>query len=437
VVAERAAGAPALAVLALALAGCGGGWRAPDLPPAPPPREVPPRPTTPHTPAPPPDDLEQAPIDQPAPDVGAEPAPPAPRSAPRGVAAESNYPIPRVWEWTLANGVHVWFRRSAGAPGQFVLRAAAPGGWRGLTGGAPADGTAPAGLRTSLRADETVAAAAGALSELPAVIDALAGLMAGTVPAGAVLSPDAALDAALAGASPDARAAPAALAARFGRPSDFRVVISGDVAPDTLIAMVGPRLSRLRTAPEASIVTADSAAALHAPRPRAIRHAGDGRGRRALVAFRGAATGPTAERRPDQVRAGADVLAHALLAAADAGPGARRSVAVDGRSITLIFEIAGDPEEATERVLRAAGALALADAAVSRARGAAVDAHRREVQRPEGWIEWLRFLSLSAADPRAAQEYAATLRAVPVERVRALAQVLLDPARAAVVHVAD
>jgi hypothetical protein len=319
-----------------------------------------------------------------------------------------------------------------------VLRAAAAGGWRGLPGGGAAELSAgPGRLRARLLADEAVVDGDGATTDLGATLEELAGMLGVDLPPPVTPSPEALLDAALAGGAGEGAPAPGVLAAAFGRPAAFRVLVSGDIPPDSVGALAAAALARVRTAPESMLLVADSTETLTPQRGRTLRHDGDGRGERALVGFRGRVAGPTAERRPDQVRAGLEVLAQLLRAALGGSAEVDTRVAWDGASATLVVEAAGEPDAAAARILEAAGRLDVTEAAVARARGAAVRAHERAVSTPEGWIEWLHFLSGAPVDPRAAHNFPATLRAVPLDRVRALAEALLDTASASVVMVAE
>jgi hypothetical protein len=163
----------------------------------------------------------------------------------------------------------------------------------------------------------------------------------------------------------------------------------------------------------------------------------DGRGSRALVGFRADISGPTADRRPEQVLAGLEVLAQALGLALEAG-GHRATlrVALAGDRATITVEVrSDDPAGAARSVIATARGLTLTEATVARARGRAVDAAERAIARPAGWIEWLAFVSTNPVDPRSVHHYARTLRAVPLDRVRALASALFDPMRAGVVIV--
>ena len=90
--------------------------------------------------------------------------------------------MPRIWEWTLANGMHVWFRRSEGDAGRFILRAIADGGWRGMPGGAPA-ALAADRLSGALLASETRVETEGRVDDIGEVLRELAEWLAGRVPA--------------------------------------------------------------------------------------------------------------------------------------------------------------------------------------------------------------------------------------------------------------
>ncbi len=422
---RRSARVAALLIVAATIAGCGSTRRAPE--PEPPMRPVPPR-TEPRLPP------EPA---APSPEPTGEESSPRPAPTPRAVVSESQYPVPRIWEWTLSSGMQILFRRSTGAPGRVHVRAWAPGGsiTAGTTSGeVVADDGA---LRMRLGPDESVVEAEAWRRDLPALFESLAGVLGGRADGDAVLTPEAALHAALGGVVAEEGISTRAMASRFGRPGAFRVLVSGDIAADTLIALAATSLGRIRPSAE-GLLTSDSARAGRVP-IRTVRHRGDGTGRGALVGFRGAVAGSTAGRAPDDIRAGLDVLAQVFAHVLERdGLPSRTWVALDGRVATLVVDVReGDPSVLARRVLQAAGALDITASAVAQARGAAIDVHNRAVQTPAGWIDWLSFITKTAVDPRVAHRYPATLRAVPLERVRLLAEALFDPARTSVVEIGD
>jgi hypothetical protein len=284
-----------------------------------------------------------------------------------------------------------------------------------------------------LLASESIIEAEGDAADPASLARSVADALAGRIPAASPVSAEVAVDAAMAGERPGRPATADALAARFGRPGAFHVMFSGDVAPDTLIAAVAPVLGRIRAG--VSGIRPDSARA--AAVAVSVEIPDDGRGSRALVGFRARVDGPTADRRPDQVLAGLDVLAQTLVLAleADGLTATHRSALVDDRATIVVEVRSNDPAGAAPRLLAAARGLAITEATVARARGRAVDAAESAMARPAGWIEWLDFISSNAVDPRAIHHYARTLRAVPVDRVRALASTLFDPIRAGVVVV--
>ena len=440
--------APLIAALVL-FAGCG--TVRPDAPaprPAPRPAPAPERPTTPRP---------RPPVERPTPPAPApRPVPPPdPIRAPAGsIAAELWYPAPRIATWTLASGVRVLFRRTDDERGVVRVRAYALGGWlgadgpRGFAAAVGASGETD-GVQTTIGAADVRLEGTASRRELPALLGAVGAAIERrrTMPWGAP-TPEALLDAALAGIDPRdnlARAPEADVTrideALLGRPDRFVLLVSGDVPADTLEALAGRALGRLRAGvmapptdslpPVASrgMTLAISSGGLGTP-------AGEPR---ALVGFRGVVSGATASRSPDDVQAGLDVLAAALVAAVErAAPNVRveARAEVAGNVATVIVEATGgglDAQALGALVLRAAGDLGTGEAALGVARGAAVNRARSDA--PDIWLDRLAVFARGRVDPRNMADYAGRLRAVPAERVRLLADAVIDPARAVVVEV--
>jgi hypothetical protein len=339
-----------------------------------------------------------------------------------------------VWEWTLADGVRVWFRRSAGDPGRLLVRARAAGGWQGLPSAAPVT-LEGSGLRLTLLSEESLVEGEGRADDAAGLAQALAAVLAGRLPERRTLSAEAAIDAALAGRRSGGDVSPSALLARFGRPGAFQVLVSGDIAPDTLIAAVAPVLGRIRAGAEL-LEPVDNVPGATGVVAQTVQLPADDAGARAIVAFR-ATLGASSGRRPDQSMAILRVLAVALAAALEAdGIRAVTRVDLNGERATLTVEVPSEePAEIAPAVLRRATDLMINDATVSRARGRVVDAHEREIGRPAGWVAWLDFLSSNEVDPRSIHHFARTVSGVSVDRVRTMAETLLDPVRAGVVLV--